>query len=236
MKEKQLCLNDFFKSISAQKYAVIKPSDKLPDYEFGSDIDMFCYDVTKMSEMVTSFLSQYVNATSLIKISKMPDNVHIDFITQGKIELRFDLYDKLPSYKNVCLKSAFFETVIEHAWSKEVTVEESVFIIRVPSMLDDCILRYVEYHEYFASRPDKIKHIDYILERFESKVLSKADMLDKLHHYLSFPQIEYKNKSFRERVVEKIEYWKTIVSKARYLLKSEGVIALVRKISSRIAR
>jgi len=66
-----------------------------------------------------------------------------------------------------------------------LSVDCSIFI---PSSIDDNILRYIEYQEWYGQRPDKIKHINYILEACTPK--EKNKFLEKLHHYTELPPVE----------------------------------------------
>lgn len=223
MKKQKLPLYQFFNAISSHNYVLIKSPENLIDYEFGVDLDIFCYDLTSMVEIAASFLSDNLGRNSKVKINRRPYHVHVDYITRKNVELRFDIYEKLPAYKKVSLKSAFYETAIEHAQIKKVTSSGTSFEIRVPSLADDCILRYIEYHEYFESRPDKIKHIAYIEERISSGEISKAEILDKLHYYVSFPSVEYKEKSFVKKVSERVWYWVSLFDKGIKLLREKGV-------------
>ena len=142
----KLNLLDFFKQIENESYVVIKPSRLLPDYDVGSDIDIFCYHPEKISNKVTIFLSKYLDSNSSVSVVDENSKMHIDYIVDGKIHFRFDLYKSLPTYKNVNLKSAFFSSVIESAESKFFSDDVSSIEVKIPSMTDDLILRYVEYH------------------------------------------------------------------------------------------
>ena len=59
--------------------------------------------------------------------------------------------------------------------------------VRVPSQLDENIIRYIEYHEYYAQRPDKIKHIDYIQQSIKDSNINTNDFFDKLYYYTEIP-------------------------------------------------
>ena len=187
----KLDLKKFFRLVEDQSYVVIKPSDILPDYDIGSDIDIFCYDTIKMTEIITNFLSSYIGCDSEIKIVDNTKKMHIDFVVDNDINFRFDLYKSLPCYKNISIKSSFFSSVIEGAISANFNcdINSEEFVINIPSIQDDFILRYIEYHEYYAQRPDKIKHITYIQDKIPKEIAVLA--LDKLHYYTSFPEPIY---------------------------------------------
>lgn len=228
----KLDLVTFFQLIENESYVIIKPSKILPEYEDGSDIDIFCYHPQNMVNKVISFLSKYVNSESTISIVDGEHKIHIDYIYNGKIQFRFDLYKYLPKYKNINLKSAFFSSVIENAEYLAITEDVNSLRIKVPSMIDDFILRYVEYHEYYAERPDKIKHIQYI-EKFIPKDKFEA-AFDKLHYYTAFPKPEYRSKSIKEKTTERVEYYQSMLIKAKHLYKTSGFKPLFSKIVKKL--
>lgn len=225
-------LASFFQAIKDEPYVVIKPSAQLPGYTPGSDIDIFCYHPSKMIEAITSYLSKYVDHRCKINIVDDEDKAHIDLIVDDKIDIRFDLYKRLPTYKNISLKESFFSSVIESSILEERQNEFGQAFIRVPSSADDFILRYVEYHEYYAQRPDKIKHIEYI-ESFISD-LDKKMALDKLHFYTAFPKVAYKEKTRKEKIGEKISYYGDMIHKVKHLYHQGGVKSVVSKIKKKL--
>lgn len=230
----KLDLLAFFKLIENEQYVVIKPSCTLPDYDLGSDIDIFCYHVGKMVEITTAFLANYVDDKSNISVTDSLSKVHVDFLVNDKINFRFDLYKQLPNYKNISLKSAFFSSVIESALTRELTESEASVTVKVPSETDDLILRYVEYHEYYAARPDKIKHVEYIQDKIAFSESERVKMLDKLHYYTAFPQVVYREKTFKEKLVEKRDYYQSNIDKIKHLYATAGLSVLMRKIAKKI--
>ena len=228
----------FFKLIENESYVVIKPSYKLPDYDKGSDIDIFCYDADEIAEKVTAFLADYVNHESTISIVDSPYKIHIDLLVNNEINFRFDLYKQLPVYKNINLKAAYFSSVIESSSIQVLTVAGDSSKIKVPSITDDLILRYVEYHEYYAERPDKIKHVEYIQNKLVSNKNKneKVKMLDKLHYYTAFPNVVYRDKTLKEVWKEKRSYYQSNIVKIKHLYTTAGLGALVNKVIQKVRK
>ena len=232
----KLDLTVFFKLIEDQPYVVIKPSDRLPDYSIGSDVDIFCYNPIKIAEIITDFLSDYINSNSEINIVDSTEKMHIDFMVNNKINFRFDLYKNLPSYKNILLKSSFYSSVIEGAVNTNFTSksESKDLIINTPSVEDDFILRYVEYHEYYAQRPDKIKHIEYI----ESKIPKdkKGLALDKLHFYTCLPENDYIKITSTIKLKNRLNYYLELISRVTFHYKKLGTKAFVLKVFKKVTK
>jgi hypothetical protein len=75
-----------------------------------------------------------------------------------------------------------FSSVIENS---QLTIINGLNI-SVPSDLDEAIIRYIEYHEWFDSRPDKIKHVRMIEDFIENNKIPQNVFFDKIHYYLKF--------------------------------------------------
>jgi len=178
-------LKTFFDKMNDHVYCLVKPDDNLPDYREGADLDIFCYDMEKLSGIIVATGRKYLDEGLEIKISRMDGQMYVDFLREGSgdIVLRFDLYEKLPSYKNLLIKPAFFENILENRVFRRFDADSGFY---APGKIDDCVLRYIEYVEWYGRRPDKIKHIDYIMNRCAE---AKERFLEKLHHYTRLPRV-----------------------------------------------
>ncbi len=230
----KLNLIKFFQLVANESYVVIKPSELLPEYKIGSDIDIFCLHSSRFIEKVSTFLASYVCENSSVKVKDELDKAHIDYIVDGKIHFRFDIYKSLPRYQNITLKPAFFSSVVESANEVILSVSSEEALVKVPSIVDDFIIRYVEYHEYYAQRPDKIKHIHYIQQKLSKNDSDVARALDKLHYYTSFPQSEYRAKAYKERFLEKIAYYRSLLLKVRHLYINVGFKSVMIRIFKKL--
>lgn len=183
-----LDLNKFFIPLKDEIYCIIKLRD-FPHYSPGSDIDIFCYDIDKFAQNILRLGKQYVYEGFEITSHRLHNGkqIHIDFLCNGKIEFRFDLYANLPHYNNVRIKESYFESVIENRISKEISSEECTYCIFIPSEVDDLIIRYVEYVEWFSQVPDKVGHVEYIMSR-PGIMHGEIPFIDKLHHYIALPE------------------------------------------------
>jgi hypothetical protein len=178
----------FFRSISSENYCIIKISEQFPQYSPGDDVDIFCYDPDKIARKVLEWGNQYTKNGLEIRVKTQTEYSHatVDFWEGKQIELRFDLYGQLPRYKKLSIKPALFESVIEHSQTVDYTYDGEDFTMRVPNLIDDMILRYIEFIEWYNVRPDKLKHLDYIIERADED--KRAIFLNKLHHYTAIPK------------------------------------------------
>lgn len=215
-------LIDVFKELEDDNYCIIKLPTEFPDYLIGSDLDIFCYDVEALARKILGVVGPELDDAFEIKISNYEHQVYIDIMDGEAIHFRFDLYGDLPLYRQLSIKNSFFTSVIEGSSTKEF----SGSIVKIPSMLDDAILRYIEYQEWYAERPDKIKHIKYLEEKIASSEIDINKVLDKLHYYVTLPGVERKNNK------KKVRFSVENIKKAISYLRSNGV----RKTISRIKK
>jgi len=216
----KLDLIDIFDSLKNEQYCIVKKSLDFPEYEEGEDIDIFCYFVERIIEKILFKLKDY---NFEIKVKKENKRAYIDLLKDDKIYFRFDIYGKMPKYKNILIKDAFFSSIIENSHFENN--------IKVPSKIDEMIIRYLEYQEYYAQRPDKIKHIEYIKEYLNED--NKKIFFDKLNYYTELPPLEYKVKkpSFIREFLKYIENRVLIVKNS---LKSYGFKTTIKKILERL--
>jgi len=176
-------LLEFFKNVEDENYCIIKSFEL--DYSQGSDIDIFCFDIQSFSKKVITIANKYIDKGYIIQINNSRElHWHIDIIKDTKIEIRFDLYGTMPYYKNINVKEALFSSIIENR------IFETINDVKIYKQLlvDELLLRYIEYIEYYKLRPDKVKHLDFILKEIKNDEDNKL-FLDKLHYYTKLPQI-----------------------------------------------
>jgi hypothetical protein len=145
-----------------------------------------------MTREILKFGNEYANKGFKIIVNEVSEHqVHVDFYAPNnkKLEFRFDLMQSLKGYKKINVKPALFSSILEN----RVSVKQHNIDLYVPSQIDNLLIRYIEFIEYYDIRSDKIKHANYINE-LASK-LEKKVMLDKLHFYTCMPF--YRNDSHK---------------------------------------
>jgi len=225
----KLNFKDLFTVCENLPYTVIKLSPNFPSYDQGGDIDIFCRDIEGFSKKVLAFLGNYVDQNYTIRVQKKLNKTQIDLLNGKEIHFRFDLIGAQPEYKNILVKPSFFDIVIENA--EQRTVED--FSIKVPKLEDEVILRYLEYNEYFADRPNKIKHTDYINQMIEQGKINVKAFQEKLYYFTAIPEKNYCTKTWIEKIGERYKLILTLVAKAKHLFKEKGLVALFKKVIKR---
>ncbi len=212
-------LKPLFKKLEDKQYCIIKLPDEFPQYKAGSDLDIFCYDVEDISRRVLDCLLEIITTDLTLKITNMKSQIYIDVMDKDKINFRFDLYGALPTYENILIKEAFFSSVIENS----STIERAGVKVKVPSEIDEGILRYIEYQECYEQRPDKIKHIDYLEEKIKIKKVNTSELLDKLHYYTRLPKVEENRRVSSSGLVRYLSYIFSMLQKIFRVVKEKGL-------------
>ena len=177
-----------FQGMNDLVYCVIKFDENLPRFGKGSDLDIFCFDLPAVVRRIISLLGDQIGSNLMLDVNSSAQYTKIDVkgVRNEDLIYRFDLYGVLPPYRNVALRPALFESIIEGRIEHEIGQGEQRCTIFVPAAVDDLLIRYVEYHEWYAERPDKIKHMEYLLKQSSS---DRQLFLSKLHHYVRLPEI-----------------------------------------------
>lgn len=223
----RLDLDKFFFNVKDQTYVIIKNED-FPNYYKGGDIDVFCYDKGAFTKRILSIANSYLDKGFEVKVSnKSESQTYIDFFLNGELEFRFDLYESLPQYKKIHLKPYYILSVIENATIVQREFNSSQYPLRLSSTVDDFLLRYVEYIEWYELRPDKIKHLDYIIEKIDED--KKTQFLNKLHYYTAFPE-------YSDSTPVREHSWKKNVSEIYSKLKRKSIPEILAAVFRRAKR
>ena len=182
MKEQNLLnLDDFFFSVKRIPYVIVKFDTHFPHYVKGQDIDIFCYSRSQFVQKILEAGNKYINDKVEIKVTDInKEQSHVDFFFEDKLDFRFDVYQKMPAFHKIKIKDHYIYSLIENAVSIQHNFKGKPYPLYVPSKIDNLLMRYIEYVEYYELRPDKIKHLDYIIKTLKSDT-KRVSFLDKLH-------------------------------------------------------
>jgi hypothetical protein len=225
-------LKPLFEKLIDKAYCVIKLPDEFPQYKIGSDLDIFCYDVEDTARIVLEYFQEIITNDLTLKIINMEDQIYIDVMDKDKINFRFDLYGALPAYKNILIKEDFFSSVIENS----LVIKGRGAAVKVPSKIDESILRYIEYHEWYEQRPDKIKHIDYLEEKFLNKEIEINKFLDKLHYYTKLPKVKENRQVSSNGLVRYLGYLFSMFKKVFKMVRERGLSKVITLIIRKIKK
>ena len=225
-------LKPLFEKLETKSYSIIKLPTEFPDYKIGSDLDIFCYDVEGISRVVLAYLQEIISKDLSVKIINRRTQIYIDVMDEDKIHFRFDLYGTLPTYKNILIKEAFFSSVIENSQM----IKQNGCKVKVPSQIDESILRYIEYQEWYEQRPDKIKHIKYLEEKIKNSEIDINRLLDKLHYYTKLPRVEENRQVASSGAIRYFSYLLDMGKKVLIVIKEKGLKETLTLIMRKIKR
>jgi len=219
---------DIFSDLENQYYVIIKLNSTFPNFTKGSDIDIFCFDIENMVTNILYNLNKLVKDYKIKLTKKNETHFYIDILEKnGDIYFRFDLYSALPKYDNLNIKESFFYACVYESQKKKI----DDYFIKVVSDENEAILRYIEYHEWYSSRPDKIKHIDYILENR----LNNKSFFERLHYFIAFNEtFECEKKSFFKNWLEFFEGYFNKFKMVFNYIKTRGLKSTLIKIKERL--
>ncbi|MCK4386485.1 MAG: hypothetical protein KAV41_00130 [Candidatus Pacebacteria bacterium] len=183
----KLNIIDFIKQIENLNYIIIKKPEHFPDYYTGSDLDIICDNKKDLIQKLLLVGNDYIkNHNFEIRVASNENTSHtkVDFYFGEILELRFDVHEGLPKFKNVKIRDDYANSLLERKQKLEITDGKRIStIVNTPSDIDELIFRYIEYFEWFERRPDKIKHLEYV-EQHLNNDKERTVFFDRLHTYM----------------------------------------------------
>lgn len=184
-------------------WCIVKLPEAFPFLRRNADVDIFCYSIQEFCEYILPHAIGIAerHGVQLLLNDVHAGRCHLDFIKEGSIELRIDLCDSRPPWARVQLKESFIESVIYSATSSTVCDKEGQSLqVRIPTMIDEAIIRYVEYANYYWTGPDKIHHLKWIENQIP--IQDRDAFFRKLHRYTAIPSTQTQ---ISAREIRKIE-------------------------------
>jgi len=191
-----LDLKEFF--AGAEDYVILKLSDEFPNYRDYSDVDILCRDRKNLLNHVLTVGRRYEQRGFRIETVQKGESLHIDFFAPGaeKLNFRFDLLDKL-TYRKFDINPGYADIVL----GNRQQVACNGVNIYVPSLQHDLAIRFFEYIEWHDTRPEKIKHLDYINKH------KCSDFVDVVNKYTDLNiSVEKTNGTINLKVSKKNEH------------------------------
>jgi hypothetical protein len=181
-----LHLLTLFQSIPEKSYSIIRGGESnLINYEKNSDIDIFCQSISDLSKDICKHFNQLnLPESYTLRVRELsPGQTHIDVLKEKRLEIKLDLYEALPSYKKSEINPSLFNSIIENS----IPNNQGIY---TPNKIDDLLIRYLEYVEYYELRPDKIKHLHYIETHLKDGSPLYFEFFKRLHYYTDLPKCQ----------------------------------------------
>lgn len=199
-------LHRIFDQTQTHDFAVMK---SLPSGspEHGSDIDLLCLDKIALGKQFLRNCRSLIEDGYAIRLRELPETnqAHIDILREGEIALRLDLHEGLGAYQRVTVKKTFTQRLLARREVAAVDCPAGLLQLPVPDAIDNLVLRYLEFHEWFDRRPDKIKHAEHIAEQFASDPSTAKAFYDRLsqatHQRPALPALRYCDLNLKRQCV-----------------------------------
>lgn len=160
-------LHKFFHDLQNESYAIMKYAG-IDEYIPGSDIDIFVQDIQSVVKKIVASGNEYLDHGYEINvIDNLEKHSYVDFRRNNKIEFRFDIYEHFKMYNNAFIEERYLTQLLNHRKQLEASFEGKEYTVSVLGSEDELVLRYLEYADWHKKRPDKIKHIEYILKELK---------------------------------------------------------------------
>lgn len=200
--ENLLDLERFFYALRLEQYVVVRFADFFSNYSLNSDIDIFCYDKKSVAEKILHVGNYYVAQGYEIDLYDVEKgHSQIDFMFGGELHIKFDLYQELPEFEKLVVLPQYIYSVLENSENSKRKFSGNEYNFKTPSVVDDCILRYIEYYEYSDIRPDKQKHLKYVERLLSEKPKLHEIFIEKLNRYVTSNDLnENLKRSFKQRL------------------------------------
>ncbi|TET39260.1 MAG: hypothetical protein E3J72_01035 [Planctomycetota bacterium] len=181
-----LDLHNFFLEFQDEDYVIIKFPSWFPDYSPGSDIDIFCKDAGSVARKILRLGNACVADGFEIEVTIQESESHtfIDFYSGEILNFRFDLYQKIPRYAKLRIKSTYFDSILKNRKPRGAGHARADYPLYVPDQSDDLVLRYIEYYEWRHRRPEKIRHLEYV-RRAVSDNQVRQRFVERLNEFVS---------------------------------------------------
>lgn len=161
-----------------EEYIILRIWPDFPSYLLGSDIGILVIDLYKASKQIQEFLIKFTNEDNTIKVEELHNQIHIDFLREKKLVIRFGIIDSLDIYSRFHVQDSLKTIIFLTRTTQDINNQQ----IYLPSTEMDYLIRYFEYLQWFEQRPDKIKHMEYILANSTEK--QRLELIENAHRFL----------------------------------------------------
>jgi len=159
-------------------YVILKLPAGFPNYRDHSDLDILCKDRDRLRRHILQVGKAYEDRGFRIEVTEDGRNLHVDFFAPGaeRLNFRFDLIDRL-SYTKFGVAPKYTGVVLQSARRMNA---EGVTVF-VPGFEHDLALRFLEFVEHYETRPDKIKHWEYIKAHYRPDFVNVVNQYTDLN-------------------------------------------------------
>ena len=191
-------------------YVILSPSPDFPNIKSGSDIDLLVEDRNYAEKIIVKNLLSEVNKGFEVIVSVEKSHTHIDLIKNTSLYIRIDLIDSFIEFKKIKISRSLPIHILTNKIEKKIG--EEIFFFASP--LDDLLIRYIEYIEYFEMLPTKEKHLRYLYANLPDGEWNS--FIDYCYRFIKIIHSTYQDTSSPRGQLPVLKFIKKIVSRLPY--------------------
>jgi hypothetical protein len=158
---------------SSEKYALTKVQEIFPNYVTYTDLDILCEPSEKLVKDCQRYIEDVYRYPTEVKVLDGGRRIHLDVKPRGypRLDFKFDFITSLDVYSKCKVKSGLMTEALDNRICDEISCYRL-------SQEHEMVIRMLEYLEYVEERPDKVKHLHYILDK-KQYIESMLQLWDK---------------------------------------------------------
>lgn len=173
----------FLSLLKVTEDVVVKRATELPLVRRGNDVDIY---TARPQRLLQQFEHEVLSDKSLEARVFEVDSHHFQFdIFDGDgFAIKLDLYSDAPRYRRFAVKDYFLYRMIMGGHLEEVQK------CRFPVLgkVEEALVRYFEYIEFFWSGPEKPQHLEWILAELTNE--QQEQVFELAHQLVYFRESE----------------------------------------------
>lgn len=166
-------------------YVILRASDVFPDIPEGGDVDILVDDRDFAEEKLVQQFLQIKLKNTTCSVVRHAHHTHLDIISDGSFVCRLDLIDSFSFLKKIHVKQSFAPRIL----ANKTNQLHAGYTVYFPSKLDDLLIRYIEYLEYYHEIPTKEKHLFYLMSQCNETLW--LELIEHAHRYTKFIHANY---------------------------------------------
>ena len=181
---KQVIISHFFEGIKDQEYVLLKYTDIAGIIQDSHDIDLLAISPDDLVNSALNKLSPLLLQHGYgAKVKSYAGHVHLDIIKDSKLIIRFDVLTSFAIFYRLNIKPSFDTWLI----AKSINVPFLDSVCKVLPEIENCLVKYFEYCEYYALYDTKKIHYEYVMDSIKDDPASLNRFFSLARHFTSPP-------------------------------------------------
>ena len=96
-----------------------------------------------------------------------------------------DLHEGLGCYPSLTIRETYAQCILDRVETSRIQTSDGPVDLPIPDVVDNLVLRYLEYHAFFDARPDKVKHAEAIVDQTAHDPALRQAFFDRLSQVMT---------------------------------------------------